>query len=86
MEEEELHQEVLAEDRRKKIKYKESLWNEEDKQIGIVTSKIADKKQVILEQCGKEKPLARQEIHTLDFEARKNQLEYVKKELDINYT
>ena len=82
VEEEELHQEVLAEDRRKKIKYKESLWNEEDKQIGIVTSKIADKKQVILEQCGKEKPLSRKDILTVDFEAKKNQLEYAKKELE----
>ncbi len=82
VEKEETHQEILAEDRKKKIKQKESFWNEEDKQIGILISKIADKKQVILEQCGKEKPLARQEIHTLDFEARKNQLEYVKKELE----
>ena len=82
VEEEEAHQEILAEDRKKKIKYKESLWNEEDKQIGILISKIADKKQGMLEQCGKEKPLARQEIPTLDFDARKNQLEYVKKELE----
>lgn len=82
VEAEELHQESLAEDRKKKIKYKESLWNEEDKQIGILTSKIVDKKQAILEQCGKEQPLSRKEIHTLDFEARKNQLEYVEKELE----
>lgn len=80
-EKEELHQELLLEDKRKKCKIKECLWNEEDKQIGILNSKITDKINTMKEQCGKEEPLAKEEIQTIDFDARRNQLEYHKKEL-----
>ena len=75
------HQEILQEDRKKKLELKKNAWNEEDKQIGIVLSRISDKKKGILEQCGEEEPLAKSEIFTVDFDARKNQLEYQKKEL-----
>ena len=75
------HQEILQEDRIKKIELKKNAWNEEDKQIGIVSSRISDKKKGILEQCGEEKPLEKSEIYTVDFDAGKNQLEYLKKEL-----
>lgn len=75
------HQEILQEDRKKKLELKKNAWNEEDKQIGIVLSRISDKKKGILEQCGEEEPVAKSEIFTVDFDARKNQLEYQKKEL-----
>lgn len=79
-EKEQLHQEILLEDIRKKLKVKEQNWNDEDKQIGILTSRIDDKKKGIFEQCGYEEPLPKEEIHTVDFDARKNQLEYQKEE------
>lgn len=75
------HQESLQEDRKKKLAQKNYAWNEEDKQIGIINSRIVDKKKGILEQCGKEEPLPKAEIFTVDFDARKNQLDYQKKEL-----
>lgn len=75
------HQEALREDRKKKLEGKKNAWNEEDKQIGILSSRIADKKKGILEQCGMEEPLSKNEIFTVDFDAGKNQLEYQKKEL-----
>ena len=74
------HQEILQEDRKKKIELKKNAWSEEDKQIGIINSRIVDKKKGIAEQCGKEEPLPKSEIFTVDFDARKNQLEYEKKE------
>lgn len=79
-EEEQLHQEILLEDRKNKYKRKEVLHKEEDKQIGILESKIQDKKKGILEQCGYEKPLEKSEIHFQDFDARINQLKYELKE------
>ncbi len=80
--EEQRHQEILLEDRNKKRKVKESLWNEEEKQIAVLTSKISDKKKGIQEQCGYEEPLEKEAIHTIDFEARRSQLEYQKRELE----
>ena len=80
MEREYEHQEALREDRKKKLEWKKNAWNEEDKQVGIMLSRIADKKKGILEQCGTEEPLPKHEIFTVDFDAGKNQLEYQKKE------
>ncbi len=75
-----LHQEILEEDRKKKLEQKKNAWNEEDKQIGIVNSRIVDKKKGIKERCGKEEPLPKADIFTVDFDARTNQLNYQKKE------
>ena len=79
--EEQLHQEVLLEDRKKKYKTKQWLWNEEDKQAAVVNSKIKDKKKIIFEQCGYEEALPKNEITTKDYEADMNQLRYQSKEL-----
>lgn len=79
---EQRHQEVRLEDWNKKRKVKERQWNEEEKQIAVLTSKIVDKKKGILEQCGFEEPLEKEAIHTIDFEARRSQLEYQKRELE----
>ena len=80
--EEQRHQEVLLEDRKRKLKIKERQWNEEDTKIAVLTSQIVDKKKGILEQCGYEEPMAKEEIHTIDFDARRSQLEYQKRELE----
>lgn len=80
-EKEESHQEIMLEDRRKKYKGKENLWNEEDKAIGILESRILDKKKGMEEQCGKEEPLPMEEIRTEDFDAIRNQLIFHKTEL-----
>lgn len=80
-EKEQLHQEILLEDRQKKWKNKERLWHDEDKQIGVLTSRIQDKKKGMSEQCGCEEPLPKAEIHTADFEAEMNKLKYQMTEL-----
>ncbi len=80
-EKEQMHQEILLEDKQKKAKGKERLWNDEDKQVAVLISKITDKKKGILEQCGSEEPLPKEEIHTVDFEAGMNQLKYQMAEL-----
>jgi hypothetical protein len=80
---EELHKESMLEDVERKYKVKENLWNEEDKQIGILSSKITDKLIAMKQQCDKEEPLSPEEIKTLDFDAEKNKLEYRKREIDL---
>ena len=80
-EKEQLHQEVILEDKQKKYKVKEKLCNEEKTQIAVLSSKMEDKKKAMQEQCGMAEPLAKNEIHTIDFDAEMNQLKYQKKEL-----
>ncbi len=79
--EEQLHQEILLEDREKKYKTKQWLWNEEDKKVAVLDSKIKDKKKIISEQCGYEEALPKSEITTKDYESDMNQLKYQLKEL-----
>ena len=79
--EEQLHQEILLEDRKKKHKTKQWLWNEEDKKAAVLDSKIKDKKTIIFEQCGHEEALPKSEITTKDYESDMNQLKYQLKEL-----
>ncbi len=76
------HQEMLLEDRKKKYKGKERLWNDEDKQVAVINSKIKGKRQDILEQCGYEEALPKNEIITIDYESDMNQLKYQVKELE----
>lgn len=80
-EEEQIHQEILLEDKQKKRKNKEFLWHEEDKQIGVLISRINDRKKGMSEQCGCEEPLPKNDIHTVDFEAEINKLKYQISEL-----
>lgn len=80
-EKEETHQEILLEDKRKKFNVKQSLWNEEEVQLGILSGRIEEKRKGIKEQCDKEELLPKEEIQTVDFDARRNQLEYRKKEI-----
>lgn len=81
-EKEETHQESLLAERRKQYKFKEVQWNEQDKQIGIISSKIEDKNRTMKEQCGKEEILPKEEIRTIDFDGRRNQLTYQIKEIE----
>lgn len=78
---EESRQEVLLEDRRMKIRTKQSLWNEEDKRIAVLTQQKADILKRMRIECGQEEPLPKGEIQNQDFESRKNQLKYQEKEL-----
>ena len=81
-EKEQLHQEILLEDKKKKWKNKERLWHMEDKKIDVIASRIQDKKIGMLEQCGYEKPLPKTEIHTTDFETEMNKLKYDMTEIE----
>ena len=79
---EETHQEIQLEDRRKKLKIKESLWNEEDKQTALLTQQMQERIKRMTEECGQDCPLPKEEIRSEDFEACKNQLEYQRRELE----
>jgi len=78
---EERHQESLLEDKRIKIKIKDTGWNAEDKNAAIVTQQIKERKQTLQQKFAKEEPIPKAEIRTLDFEARMNELKYQKMEL-----
>ncbi len=78
---EEAHQETMLEDRKMKIGTKQSLWNEEDKRIAVITQQKSDLQKRMRTECGKEEPLPKAEIQNQDFESRKNQLKYQEKEL-----
>ena len=78
---EESRQEILLEDRRMKIQTKQSIWNEEDKRIAVITQQKADLLKRMRTECGQEEPLPKAEIQNQDFESRKNQLKYQEREL-----
>ncbi len=78
---EEAELEKRLEDRRIKIKGKESQWNQEDKQIALFHQQMQDRQQRMKDACYKEKPLLREEIPREDFESRRYQLDYQYKEL-----
>ncbi len=78
--EEESHQEILAEDRKRKIAVKQRLWNEEDKQIAVVNQQKSERLEQMRKACEEQEPLPKEAIQNQDFEARKNQLRYQEKE------
>ena len=78
---EELHQESLLEDRKKKIEEKQRLWNEDDKKIALILQRRDDRMKQMREECGRKEPLPEDKILNQDFPARRNQLLYEKKEL-----
>lgn len=77
---EESHQEGVLEDFRRKIQTKDMQWNDADKKAAVAQSKISELTKRIHSVCGMEKPLPKDEIQGQDFQARKNQLLYEKKE------
>ena len=77
---EETHQEVLLEDRRRKLKDRERAWHEADKAADRVTHQIKDRKATMLTRYHREEPLPREEIRTMDFAARIQELIYQQKE------
>lgn len=75
-EKEESHQEILLEDRKKKLKVKERQWNDEDKEAAVCINSIENHKKDMLEKCGKEEPLSKDEIKSTEFAAAINQLKF----------
>ncbi|MBO5033355.1 MAG: hypothetical protein J6D08_16010 [Lachnospiraceae bacterium] len=75
-EKEEAHQEILLEDRKKKLALKDRQWNEEDKKTAVCQSRIENRKKDMLEKCQKEEPLSRQEIKNTEFQAAMNQMKF----------
>ena len=75
-EKEQTHQEILLEDRRNKWKIKDRQWNDEDKETAVCQSSITAKKKDMLEKCGIEEPLAKEEIKTTEFESEMNQIDF----------
>lgn len=78
---EEQHQEVLLEDFRRKIERAQGLWTEEEKKIAVADQQKKDRLRQMQELCGEEEPLPEREIQDQDFEARKKELEYQRREL-----
>lgn len=78
---EESHQEVLKEDVERKLERKRGLKEEENKRIAVLEEQKRACGQRMLEECGTDQPLEKSEIKSQDFDARKSNLEYQKKEL-----
>jgi hypothetical protein len=75
-EKEEIHQEMLLEDRRGKWKLKDRQWNDEDKETAVCQSRISAKKKDMMEKCGMEEPLSKEQIKTTEFASAVNQLHF----------
>ena len=78
--EEEAHQEIMLEDRRRKIEVKQRLWNDADKKAAVVSQRKKERMERMLEECNEEEPLPKEEIRDQDFDARKNHFRYQEKE------
>lgn len=78
---EEVHQEALLEGCERKIAGKQALWNDEEKQIAVLAHKKEECLKQIQKVCQKEEPLPQEKIQSLDFDAKRNQLEYQREEL-----
>lgn len=76
----ETQQEILLEDRKQKIERKKWEWNEENTKEAVLVEKIKERMGRMKKECGQENPMERSKIQSEDFEARKNQLTYQKKE------
>ncbi len=83
-EEEETHQETLLADKQSKLKGKDRQWNDEDKEVAVFQSRINTKKKDMLEKCGMEEPLPKEEITTTEFEAAMNQIHFRIKSIEAN--
>lgn len=83
-EQEETHQETLLAGKRGKMKIKDRQWNDEDKEVAVCQSRIHTKKKDMLEKCGMEEPLPKEEITTTEFDAAVNQIRFQIKNLDTD--
>ncbi len=77
---EESHQEVILEDKRRKIEAKKSLWNGENTKLAVIVQQMKERTEKMQIECGKQEPLPKDKIQDQDFEARKNQLRFQEKE------
>ncbi len=79
---EETHQEVLLEDREGKIGRKKELIHGEEIRCALLKQEKERKLAEMKERCGKEEPVAKGDIRTMDFTEAIRQLEYEKGEAD----
>lgn len=79
---EETHQEVLLEDREGKIGRKKELIHGEEIRCALLKQEKESKIAEMKERCGKEEPVAKGDIRTMDFSEAIRQLEYEKGEAD----
>ena len=80
---EETHQEVLLEDREGKIGRKKELIHGEEIRCALLKQEKERKLAEMKERCGKEEPVAKGDIRTMDFTEAIRQLEYEKGEAEI---
>ncbi len=73
---EEEHQEELLKDRLQHQKRKELQWNEENKEIAVLTQQIKERKGNLQAKFQKEEPLPRADIRKIDFQTRIRELNY----------
>lgn len=79
---EEAHQEILLEDQERKIGKKKELIHEEEIQCALFGQEKERKVDQMKERCGKEEPIAKEEIQTIDFTEAIKKLEYEKGEAE----
>ncbi len=79
---EETHQEVLLEEQERKLAKKKTLIHEEEIQCALLKQERESKFAELRERCGKEEPVAKADIQTLDFAEAIKTLEYEKSETE----
>ncbi len=77
---EESHLEGIRKEKEDRYQEKDRLWNEAKTAIAVIDGQISACRKKMLEECGQEIPLPREEIQDLDHEARRNQLVFQEKE------
>ena len=79
---EETHQEILLEEQDRKLDRKRELIHEEEIRCALLRQERESKAAQIKERCGKEEPIARADIQTIDFTEAIRKLDYEKGEAE----
>ncbi len=79
---EEMHQEILFEEQERKLDRKRKLIHEEEIRCALLRQEKDSKAAQMKERCGKEEPVAKEDIQTIDFTEAIKKLEYEKGEAE----
>lgn len=79
---EESHQEGLLESQDKKLEVKKGLIHDQEIQCALLRQERENKYKELKERCGKEEPVAKADIQTIDFTEAIRRLEYEKREIE----
>jgi len=79
---EERHQETLLQEQQKRLEGKEKQIHEEEIKHALLKRERENKEAELKSRCGKEEPVAREEIRTIDYKEAIRGLEYEKRQME----